>query len=83
MTAPGTPSGEPIRSTLVDSRGRRCPLPVIDLARAAKGLRPGVELVLLADDPAAATDVSAWCRVRGHLLVGQDGDRFVVRLGVG
>ena len=54
---------------VVDARGRRCPLPVIDLARAARGASPGSLLDLLADDPAASGDVAAWCRLRGHALV--------------
>jgi TusA-related sulfurtransferase len=57
---------------VVDSRGRLCPLPVIDLARAAAGVDavPGTVLVLLADDPAAAGDVPAWCAMRGHEYLG-------------
>ena len=29
----------------------------------------GTEIVVLADDPAAASDIAAWCRMRGHTLV--------------
>lgn len=54
---------------LVDSRGRRCPQPVIDVARAAAGGDPGTELEVLATDPAARHDVPAWCRLRGHELL--------------
>ena len=50
----------------VDARGRRCPLPIIDLAAAARNVPPGTLITLLADDPAAAADVSAWCRMRGQ-----------------
>jgi cysteine desulfurase len=56
------------RST-VDSRGRRCPLPILDLARALPAVQVGTEVVVLADDPAAASDIAAWCRMRGHTLV--------------
>jgi len=55
--------------TTVDARGMRCPLPVIELQKAAGGLAPGALLTLLSDDPASATDVAAWCRMRGHDLV--------------
>jgi tRNA 2-thiouridine synthesizing protein A len=64
----------------VDARGRRCPLPVIDLARAVRdteadgGVDGGVDVVeVLADDPAAATDIPAWCRMRGHTYLGSRG----------
>ena len=54
---------------VVDARGRRCPLPVIDLARHAAE-HPGARRVLvLATDPAAAHDIPAWCRMRGHRFV--------------
>lgn len=56
--------------TLVDARGLRCPLPVIRLAAAAKGLPAGAELTVLSTDPAAKLDVPAWCRMRGHEHVG-------------
>jgi len=54
---------------VLDARGERCPLPVIRLARLVRD-RPDVTIVtLLATDPAAAHDVPAWCRMRGHRLV--------------
>lgn len=64
----------------VDSRGRRCPQPVIDLASAARGLPAGERIRLLADDPGAAPDVRAWCRMRGHVLDRAENGEFVVLL---
>jgi tRNA 2-thiouridine synthesizing protein A len=55
-------------STL-DCRGRRCPLPIIELARHITDVEIGASVVLDADDPAAAPDVAAWCRMRGHELL--------------
>ena len=54
----------------VDSRGRHCPLPIIDLAAAARGAVAGTVITLLADDPAADADVPrlvphAQARLRG------------------
>ncbi|WP_261556587.1 sulfurtransferase TusA family protein [Frankia tisae] len=68
----------------VDSRGRRCPLPIIDLARAFSSVAPGDTITLWADDPAAGPDVVAWCRLRGQLLVAvrplpAGGEEFVIR----
>lgn len=71
----------------VDARGKRCPLPVIMLAGAARGADPGAEFRVLSTDPAAGPDIAAWCRMRGHVLADQypegDGDVLVsiVRLG--
>jgi tRNA 2-thiouridine synthesizing protein A len=65
---------------VIDERGRLCPLPVIALGRAAHDLPPGSVIELLADDPAAAYDVPAWCQLRGHDLLAADLDRYLVRL---
>jgi tRNA 2-thiouridine synthesizing protein A len=68
MTANGIPteSAAAPGQTVVDARGLRCPMPVVALARAAANVELGTQLVLLSDDPAAATDVPAWCRLRGQ-----------------
>lgn len=55
---------------VLDCRGQRCPLPVINLARQLPGLPVGAVVRVLADDPAAAVDIPAWCRLRGHEFVG-------------
>ena len=65
---------------VLDCRGERCPAPVIALARRVVELPVGTVLRVLADDPAAATDIPAWCRLRGHEYVGQAGpDEYEVR----
>ncbi len=55
----------------VDALGRRCPLPVIELARRIQEVPVGALVELLADDPAAALDVPAWCRMRRQEYVGE------------
>lgn len=57
---------------LVDATGKRCPLPIIDLARAAASAPDGTWLRLLSTDPAAESDVAAWCRLQGHDLLEQN-----------
>ena len=73
-------AGEP---RVVDCRGQRCPLPVIALARELPSVPPGGVLRILADDPAAATDIPAWCRLRGQQFLGTttgpDGAGYDVR----
>ena len=53
----------------VDARGLRCPIPVIRLGAAIKDLPAGSLVRLLATDPAARSDVAAFCRLRGHEVV--------------
>ncbi|HEY8472515.1 MAG TPA: sulfurtransferase TusA family protein [Natronosporangium sp.] len=55
---------------LLDCRGQRCPLPVIALAKRLPRLQVGAVLRVLADDPAAANDIPAWCRLRGQEFAG-------------
>ena len=73
-------AGQP--EVTVDARGTRCPMPVIEAARAAAGLPTGAALLVLASDPAAAADLPAWARMRGHTLdsVQREGEDIAVRL---
>ena len=69
---------------VLDCRGKRCPLPVIMLARLVPDVEVGSVVRVLADDPAAAVDIPAWCRMRGHEYVGphdssDDGPGYDVR----
>lgn len=65
---------------VLDCRGQRCPLPIIALARRLPSLPIDGVLRVLADDPAAANDVAAWCRLRGQdLLPSATPDVFDVR----
>lgn len=55
---------------VIDAVGRRCPLPVIDLAKRISEVPIGAVVEIVADDPAAAADIPAWCRMRQHEYVG-------------
>ncbi len=55
----------------VDATGMLCPLPIIELAKAARGLDAGTEITVLATDLAARVDVPAWARMTGHEFVGE------------
>jgi tRNA 2-thiouridine synthesizing protein A len=63
----------------LDCRGLLCPLPVIRLAQRLPDVPIGGTVTLLADDPAAATDVPAWCRMRGQELVLALDHRYIIR----
>jgi tRNA 2-thiouridine synthesizing protein A len=55
-------------TTRVDARGKPCPLPILALARACRGLEPGAAVEVLATDPAFPADLRAWCEARGATL---------------
>lgn len=63
----------------LDCRGQLCPLPVITLARRITEIPVGSTVTILADDPAAATDIPAWCRMRSHSLESAEPTRYVIR----
>ncbi|TCB97851.1 preprotein translocase subunit TatB [Micromonospora zingiberis] len=64
MTTPAHPD------EIIDCLGQRCPLPVIALARRLPELPVGAVVRVLADDPAAAVDIPAWCRMRQQEYLG-------------
>ncbi len=68
----------------LDCRGLRCPLPIIRLANNIGDIAVGQTMAVVATDPAARSDVPAWCRMRGQEYVGEDTandgvPRYVVR----
>lgn len=54
-----------VSAALVDARGKPCPVPIIELAKALKA-HPLVEL--WADDPAAAGDLRTFAAATGHTV---------------
>ena len=64
----------------IDCLGRRCPLPVIELAKQMRVVEVGEVVRVLADDPAAANDIPAWCRMKDQEFLGSpEPDAFDVR----
>ena len=66
---PGTvpPGAAPLVS--IDALGRKCPIPIIMLAEQIRDVPVGGVIAVLADDPAAYTDVPAWCALKSHECV--------------
>jgi cysteine desulfurase len=56
---------------VVDSLGKLCPIPVIELAKAIGKVPVGGVVTVLADDEAARLDIPAWCEMRGQEYVGE------------
>lgn len=55
----------------VDATGLLCPLPIIELGKAARGLDAGTVITVLCTDVAARLDVPAWARMTGNEYVGE------------
>jgi tRNA 2-thiouridine synthesizing protein A len=54
----------------LDCLGQKCPLPVIAVARQIQNVGVGEVVRIRADDPAAANDIAAWCRMKGQEFLG-------------
>ncbi|MEV6206842.1 aminotransferase class V-fold PLP-dependent enzyme [Kitasatospora sp. NPDC051914] len=65
------PAEEDAETLVLDDLGKRCPLPVIDLARRIGEVPPGGTVVVLADDEAARLDIPAWCAMREQEYLGE------------
>lgn len=57
----------------LDCRQLQCPMPIVKLSLAVKGLASGEELVVTATDPAFGADLEAWASMTGHRIVAFDG----------
>ncbi|ANS64712.1 aminotransferase [Streptomyces lincolnensis] len=68
---------------VVDALGKRCPIPVIELAKVIGDVPVGGTVRVLSDDEAARLDIPAWCEMRGQEYVGEEpadrGTAYLVR----
>ena len=53
----------------IDALGRKCPIPIIMLAEQIRDVPLGAIVSVLADDPAAYTDVPSWCLMKSQEFV--------------
>lgn len=53
--------------------------PLDEIAGQLRRLVPGQTLEIRATEPSVANDLPAWCRLTGHPLVRQEGDRYVIQ----
>jgi cysteine desulfurase len=80
LGAPPEPSGTgESESLVVDALGKRCPIPVIELAKVIGDVPVGGTVTVLSDDEAARLDIPAWCEMRGQEYLGRRGTAFLVR----
>jgi tRNA 2-thiouridine synthesizing protein A len=53
----------------IDALGLKCPIPIIMLAGRIGEVPIGSVIAVLADDPAARTDIPSWCGMKSHEFV--------------
>ncbi|MFF0005447.1 cysteine desulfurase/sulfurtransferase TusA family protein [Streptomyces tibetensis] len=91
VTAVREKLGAPVSKTVVreadvlvvDSLGKRCPIPVIELAKVIGDVPVGGLVRILSDDEAARLDIPAWCEMRNQEYVGEEpadrGTAYLIR----
>ena len=73
------PAAGPAPVLTIDALGRKCPIPIIMLAEQIRDVPLGAVVAVLADDPAAYTDVPSWCAMKSHEFAGYQ--ELTARLG--
>jgi len=68
--APDSPAPPAPALLTIDALGRKCPIPIIMLAEQIRDVPLGAVVAVLADDPAAYTDVPSWCTMKAHEFAG-------------
>jgi tRNA 2-thiouridine synthesizing protein A len=68
----------------LNALGKKCPIPIIMLADRIGEVAVGQSIEVLADDPAAKTDLPAWCALKSQEFLRSDrldvpGWSFLVR----
>ena len=71
-----------VQHKVVDSRGSFCPGPITDLFKAYRSSQIGDVIELLATDPAARADVTAWTQKTGNELLDIVDEQGYVRIVV-
>ncbi|GGQ44331.1 cysteine desulfurase/sulfurtransferase TusA family protein [Streptomyces asoensis] len=88
LGAPAVPAQAPVADAhgdalVVDALGKRCPIPVIELAKVIGDVPVGGTVRVLSDDEAARLDIPAWCEMREQEYVGEEpadrGTAYLVR----
>ena len=63
---------------ILDTKGLNCPLPILKTKKSPREVPVGGTIEILATDPAANADFSAFCRTSGHKLLesSQEGEVY-------
>jgi len=64
---------------VLDCSGLSCPMPILKTKKTIDAMQPGQVLKLIATDPGSVSDMDAWTRKTGNLLLTseKDGVKFV------
>jgi tRNA 2-thiouridine synthesizing protein A len=74
--------GGAMSDKLLDTKGLRCPLPVLRARKAMKDMDPGQVIEIHATDPGSVQDFQAFCETTGHVLLDslRDGEVYIFEI---
>ncbi len=67
----------PRADVVVDASGFLCPMPIVKLAEAVRGVQVGQVVEVVATDPGILADAPSWAKLSRHDIIGaySEGDR--------
>jgi tRNA 2-thiouridine synthesizing protein A len=70
VSPPVSVAAGPVAAVTINALGRKCPIPIIMLAEQIRDVPVDGVIAVLADDPAAYTDIPSWCAMKSHGFAG-------------
>ncbi len=66
---------------LIDTRGQKCPIPVLKLEKQLENSKRDEVIILLSDDPIAKIDIPLYCRKNAHKCeISKENDVFTFHI---
>mgnify|MGYP003572778873 CR=1 FL=1 len=66
----------------LDLKGLLCPMPIVKIAKAIKGIDVGQVIEADASDPGVMADIPAWCKSTGNELIKMDRQDKIIKFWV-
>ncbi|MDZ7585587.1 MAG: sulfurtransferase TusA family protein [Thiobacillus sp.] len=69
-------------TSILDTSGKCCPMPIVETNKAMKGLALGDILEIIATDTGTQKDIPSWCERTGQTLLSTTEENGVLRYHV-
>ena len=66
----------------LDLKGLLCPMPIVKIAKAIKGIEAGQVIEADASDPGVMADIPAWCKSTGNELIKMERQEKIIKFWV-
>ncbi|BFH69083.1 hypothetical protein J27TS7_06150 [Paenibacillus dendritiformis] len=69
-------------TTVVDTSGMACPMPIVQAKKALEALESGEVMAVISTDKGSLNDFQAWVKKTNHEMVGQEEEQGVFKFYV-